>query len=95
MEVLLGGELRAVQRHRMIGAGVEHREQHEVLHPGVDGGADEVAIAVVVDLLRPCTATPEEAVHRRDHARGALHRGSQGGRVPDIADRDLDAGPAT
>lgn len=46
----------------MVGMGVEDREQHEVLHARSGGGADQVAVALVVDLLGTSTAATTRAL---------------------------------
>jgi hypothetical protein len=87
VEVLLGSVLRAVQRHGMVSAGVEHGHQHELADASLAGGPHQVGIALGVDRRRAGASPAEEAMHGRDHSRAAVHGARQGGGVAHVAGR--------
>ena len=62
-----------------------HRNHHQVLGAGRFRGADQVEIALVVDVAGADAAGAREAMDSRDHGGGTGRRRAQGSWIPDIA----------
>ena len=75
----------------MIGRGLLDRHQDEVFDAGRFRRIDEVDVAVAIDGLHAEGSLATEAIDRRDDRPHPDHRAPKRLRVPDVADRRLDA----
>src|SRR5205823_7694851 len=85
---LLGRELRAVELHRMAGAGAVDGDEDEVLDARGHGGRNQVLVALHVNWPRSAPAGTE-AGDRRNHGPDADQRGLQRRRDAHVARHQL------